>query len=212
MGMLVGAAKQVLINQNYQLKRVPGRGGANMFEASKKGKLAQRVSIRTTRDRWFAFPPLKGGSKWKTLDEADVVVVAALDDPAAPKNIQVYSFPGDEVRARFDDAYKTRVKAGRKLEDNFGMWVALDPQPDRTPHDAAGSGLAVKYPPLAVIPLEDVATSASEAEDVDDEPPSAREAAAPTTIRDVVAWARDQIAQIAGVRPEAVKLDVKVEY
>jgi hypothetical protein len=33
-----------------------------------------------------------------------------------------------------------------------------------------------------------------------------------TTIAQVMAWAREQVADIAGVRLEAVKLDLKLEY
>jgi hypothetical protein len=34
----------------------------------------------------------------------------------------------------------------------------------------------------------------------------------PTTIAEVMDWARERVAKIAGVKVEAVKLDLKVEY
>ena len=34
----------------------------------------------------------------------------------------------------------------------------------------------------------------------------------PATIAEVMAWAREWVAEIAGIRPEAVKLDLKLEY
>ncbi len=44
--------------------------------------------------------------------------------------------------------------------------------------------------------------------------PSAIPYSAPhcTTIAEVMAWARERVAAIAGVKPEAIKLDLKVEY
>jgi hypothetical protein len=36
--------------------------------------------------------------------------------------------------------------------------------------------------------------------------------ARPATIAEVMAWARERVAELAGVRLEAVKLDLKVEY
>ena len=38
------------------------------------------ASVRTTRDRWIAFPPLDGGTRWKTLDDVELVLVAAVDE------------------------------------------------------------------------------------------------------------------------------------
>src|ERR1700680_5124194 len=114
--LMVDAAKQAARDQGYTLSRVPGRGLSNEWKAEKGGKTV-RASIRTTRDRWIAFLPLEGGTKWKTLDSAQLVIVAAVDSKEDPKNIEVYIFPAKEVRQRFDDAYKARLAEGRSIPD-----------------------------------------------------------------------------------------------
>jgi hypothetical protein len=211
--MVHGAKRGAEEEQGYKLSRVPGRGLSNVWTAEKDGK-TKLVSIRTTRDRWIAFQPLEKGKRWKTLDKADLVIVAAVDDKEDPKNIQVYIFPAAEVRQRFDAAFKARSQEGHKNKDNFGMWVALDTD-DRGIAASVGSGLADKYNPVATYPIEALAaelhgtaTDYDVAEvDVDD-PDETR----PTTIGEVMTWARMRVAELAGVHVDRVKLDLKVEY
>src|SRR5437867_805678 len=116
--ILVSAAKRGVEAEGFTLTRVPGRGRSNVWEIERQGK-TQRASIRTTKDRWFAFPPLKRGTKWKTLDDVDVVIVAAVDDREDPRNVQVFRFEAPEVRERFDAAYAARTKAGLAVKDSF---------------------------------------------------------------------------------------------
>src|SRR5690348_1183574 len=65
--LMVSAALKGGQKLGYALERQPGRGLSNVYEATKDGKM-HIVSVRTTRDRWIAFPPLDGGKGWKTLD------------------------------------------------------------------------------------------------------------------------------------------------
>ncbi|MFZ1962569.1 MAG: hypothetical protein WAU78_03725 [Roseiarcus sp.] len=219
--LMVEAAKQGAKSQGYALERLPGRGLSNIWTITKDGK-KQRAAIRTTRDRWIAFPPLAKGTKWKTLDEVDVVIVASVDSKEDPENIEVFIFPADEVRKRFDAAYAARKQTGHVIRENFGMWVALD-YPKRTPRDApiaVGSGIADKHKRIAVYSIEKLLAEnadslAAASEDAEEAEALERaEASEPrfTTIAQVMAWTREQIAEIAGVRVEAVKLDLRVEY
>ena len=57
-----GAARRALTEAGYSLKRLPGRGRSNVYEAKKDGK-NQRVSVRTTRGRRFAFPSKNQGTE-----------------------------------------------------------------------------------------------------------------------------------------------------
>ena len=107
--LLVNAAKKAADAQGYSMERVPGRGLSNIWNVTKDGE-TKVASIRTTRDRWIAFPPLEGGTKWKTLDDVDTVIVATVDSKEEPENIEVYIFPSDDVRKRFDAAYAARQK------------------------------------------------------------------------------------------------------
>lgn len=216
--LLVNAAKKAAIAAGYELERVPGRGLSNIYTATKDGS-SQKVSIRTTRDRWFAFPPLEKGSKWKTLSEVDMVIVASVDSKEEPENVEVYIFPANEVRQRFNSAYAARIKDGQTVRDNFGMWVSLG-RDDRGIAASVGSGIGDKYGAVAVYSILDLLTNNPHDEDgdpqADDIDIATNEMAvattAPMTIGDVLADTRNRIAQIAGVKPDAVRLDLKIEY
>ena len=136
---LVDAAKRALEEQRLTLERVPGRGLSNVWRAT-GAKLNGDISIRTTRDRWFAFPPLHGGTVWKTLDDVQWVVVAAVDSVRNPRNVEVYLSSARDVRKRFSEAYAARTAKEHVVRDDFGMWINLD-RDGREPY-SAGSGLA----------------------------------------------------------------------
>lgn len=210
--LLVGAATRALEGAGLAPKRVPGRGRANIWEIGEDGR-HKRVSIRTTRDRWIAFPPLEKGTKWKTLDDVDVVVVAAVDDRDDPRNVEVYRFDAAEVRRRFDASYAARIDAGQTVRDDFGMWLNLD-EDDRGLAASVGAGLATVHPPITTFPLEGLtaeipAEPAAVPEDRDTAgTPATRE---PQTIADVMDWARKRIATLSGVCVDAVKLDCRIE-
>jgi hypothetical protein len=211
--LLVAAAKRAVMEQGYSLTRLPGRGLASVWNMRKKGK-SQVAAIRTTRDRWIAFQPLDDGAKWKTLDDVELVVVAALDSKDQPKNIEVYIFPAAEVRKRFDASFAARTADGQFNKDGYGMWVALDPDP-RGIAASTGSGIVEKYKPLAVYPIAAVRSGQTDRPHVDASSERTEEVnppGEPSTIAEVMAWARERVAQIAGVRIDAVKLDLKVEY
>jgi hypothetical protein len=210
--VLVRAAKKGAEKAGYKLSRVPGRGLANVWNVEKDAK-ALLASIRTTRDRHIAFPPLEGGKKWKTLDDVDLVIIAATDSKKDPKTVEVYIFPASDVRKRFDASYAARIKEGFVVRDDFGMWLPLDP--DSRP-SRIGSGIIKDYERVALYPMEMLMAEAKAAEwsDGDGELEATAEGdeVQPTTIAEVIAWAKEQVARIAGVRVEAVKLDLKVEY
>jgi hypothetical protein len=211
--LMTGAAVKGATEAGYTPKRQPGRGLSNTWELSKAGKL-KVASLRTTRDRWIAFPPLNGGKHWKTLDKVELVLVSAVDDPENPQNVEVYLFPADDVRKRFNDSYSARIASGHKVRDNFGMWVWLD-RGDATIATQVGSGLAADYPAIARFSIDeleaeagtvdrDVEGSAFESED-------ASEASAFTTVGEVLAWARSEVARLSGMAPDAIRLDLKIE-
>lgn len=210
--LMVDAAKAGMAAQGYSLARVPGRGMSNVWNVTKDGE-TRVASIRTTRDRYIAFPPLEAGTKWKTLDDVELVAVATVDSKDAPEKVEVYLFPADEVRQRFNASYAARAKDGQSIKDNFGMWVGLD-RDDRGIAASVGTGILEHYKPIGVYAITDLFAEHPSADD--EEPGQAADEipALPTlsTIADVMAWARNRVAQLAGVRAEAVKLDLKVEY
>lgn len=214
------AARTALINQGYAVTRASGHGGANVWMLSKDGK-AIRASVRTTRDRWFAFVPQNQGSRFKTLDQVDAVVVATIDDPKRPQRFEVFLFPADEVRSRFVAAYAARSQANHNLPDDRGMWISLDRRDGDSPSNV-GSGIIEHFPAIASMAVGDADAPLSGST-----PASASAGAASTsvsapaasalpvdgeTIGSVIAAARQRIASIAGVGIEAVRIDLKIEY
>jgi hypothetical protein len=208
--LLVGAAKRAAEASGFSLKRVPGRGLSNVVELTKGGK-SHRASIRTTRDRWIAFQPLNKGTTWKTLDDVESVLVAAVDDREDPKNIEVYLFPAEEVQKRFADAYKARIADGHLQKDSFGMWVSLD-RDERGIAASVGSGIVDSFKPIAEYSIAELLQSHPPQQTEEAELPGEVEDSLPTltTIAEVLSWARLQVAQIAGVDVGAVKLDLKM--
>jgi hypothetical protein len=207
--LMVDAGKTAISQAGYSMTKIPGRGLSNVWNLEKGGK-TKSACIRTTRDRWIAFPPLKKATKWRTLDDVELVVVATVDSKDDPKKIQVYFFPADDVRKRFDASRDSRIKAGQPPRDNFGMWVALDLDQRGVPA-SAGSGIIEKYKPIAEYSLQALLASSSSAAlsaAGEDEPDEVQ----PRTVAEVMADARERVAHLLGVRPDAVKLDLKVEY
>lgn len=205
----LNAAIHALEREGYELKRLPGRGQSSVYLAS-KGGAEERISIRTTKGRRFAFPSTNNGEEWLTLDDVDSVVVSAADNPKNPRKVQVYKFDAKEVRKRFTAAYKARQKADMSIRDNFGMWVALDRDKRNIPR-SVGTGLGDDFPPIAEYTINEcIKDLMDNSESRDSASESVRNE--PSSISEVVEWARGKIAALAGVQKEAVKLDLKIEY
>lgn len=150
---------QTLEAHGYEVSRVQGSGKSSLRQIT-KGRESKLVSIRTTQDQAIAFPRLKDDSGWKTLGEVDMVVAVSVDDREDPKNANVHFLPGDEMRERFDKAYKARLDDGQKIPKGRGVWLALYRKYDgkRTRLVAAGAGLDHKA--VAVVPLKPAQDSA----------------------------------------------------
>jgi hypothetical protein len=132
--------------------------------------------------------------------------------PKPPRHIEIYEFLADDVRQQFKAAYAARTADGHTLPDNFGMWVSLD-RDDRGIARSAGSGLADKHKPIAVYPIATLEADVSaEGAKLDTGPNTNRDDRPPATIARIMEAAREQISMIAGVRPDAVKLDLRIEY
>lgn len=212
--IMVGAAIAAVEQQGYSLKRQPGRGLSAVYDAV-KGSDKKVLSIRTTRDRWFAFPSLKNGTAWKTLDDSDLVSVAAVDDVENPQAINVYLFPADEVRKRFDESRAARIANNHNVKDKWGMWVMLDKGDDNVTSQV-GHSLAIDYPPIATFTLDELegeagTVKAEAAAVVEEEIEEEQEAAvALKTVADVLAFAQERIATLTGMPVEGIKLDLKM--
>jgi len=212
--LMVEAAKRGAEAQGYALDRVPGRGLSNVWTITKNGK-SQKACIRTTRDRWFAFPPLDNGKKWKTLSDCDVVIVAAVDSREEPENVEVYIFPAAEVRRRFDAAFAARTKAGQTVRINFGMWVGLDQDP-RNIAASVGSGIVETFKAVAGFPIDDLLAASGEANEASPEPErlGSNDDDGPDNVRDndpplTIVEAKRRLALTFNVDPGNIKIIVE---
>jgi hypothetical protein len=216
--LMVGAALKGAREAGFAMKRQPGRGLSNTYEMTKGGK-TQIASIRTTRDRAIAFPPLEGGAKWKTLSSADLVLVSAVDDRFDPQNVDVYLFPGDEVRKRFDASYAARIAKGHIVKDNWGMWITLDKGDDQVPSQV-GHSLAIDYPRIARFTIDELEaeldlgvrkkTDAPAGDEDVSTPELVVEGPQVNTVAEVLTFAREKIASLTGMPVETIKLDLKM--
>lgn len=214
--LMVSAALQGAKAAGCTMKRQPGRGLSNTYEMTKDGK-TQIASVRTTRDRYIAFPPLDGGKKWKTLDAADVVLVSAVTDPTDPQAVDVYLFPGDEVRKRFNASYAARMANGHTVRDDFGMWVMIDKGDDEIVSQI-GHSLAVDYPAIARFTLDELEAGvepeakqmAAEATPEPEAEVAVRTGPSLNTVAEVLSFAREKIAALSGMPADAIKLELKM--
>src|SRR5438874_284259 len=108
---LVEIGMQTLEKEGWTVTREK-LGKSSVRRISKDGD-RKLVSIRTTQDTWLAFPPKPNGKGWFTLDDVDVVLAVSVD-PTSKREAWVHWLPADEMRERYDLAYKARKDAGRK--------------------------------------------------------------------------------------------------
>jgi hypothetical protein len=199
-------AVTALEKDGWKVERVPGSGKSSVRRISKGGR-SKTVSIRTSQDTWIAFPRVENDDRWRTLDEVDAVVPVSVDSKEAPKFAKVHLIDGDEMRARFDRAYKARKDAGHVIPVGRGVWVSLYLPEARDPVSHVGAGAGLKYPPIATVPL-DPTFSATELESETDggrSESSAAAAEAPLSI----AEAKRRLAATLGVDPANIKITVE---
>ncbi len=217
--LMVSACVRAAEAKGFTMTRRPGRGLSTVYDAKSNGK-TKVLCIRTSRSRWFAFPSLNNGKKWKTLDDCDLVMVAAFDDEENPKAINIYMFPADEVQKRFDAAYKARIKAGLTVKEGFGMWILLD-EGDEEYAAQAGHSLSVDYPTIQTVKFNEMmelgedeygGTLEDTEEDVTDEHELVEHSKSPifATVAEILAFAREHIAQLTGMPAGSISLDLRM--
>jgi hypothetical protein len=112
------------------------------------------VAIRTTQDRWLAFPSKPNGTGWITLDDVDVVLAVSVDGNVPPREALVHWLPAAEMRERFDLASKARKKAGRASSKRRGVWIPLYHRADESENVGyVGGGAGLDHPPIARVPM-----------------------------------------------------------
>lgn len=149
---LFQVAVEALQRDGWKVERIPRAGKASLRRIT-RGRESKTVSIRTSQDTHIAFPRTAADDGWATLDEVDAVVAVSVDARERPREALVHLIPGDEMRQRFDRAYKARQEAGHTLPVGRGIWVPLYLPDADTPPSQVGGGAGIQHPPIARVPL-----------------------------------------------------------
>jgi hypothetical protein len=202
---LRAAAESVLREQGNKVERVQGAGKSSLRRIT-KGGVSKLVSIRTTQDRWIAFPRNKQDTGFTTLEEVDMVVAASVDDQHNPRFAKIHMLPGDEMRDRFDRAYHARKGAGYTLPSGRGVWISLYEREMNDPANRVGAGAGLKHPAIAEVSLDAVEGAADE----DDDAETAMEAQVTTAEEQplTIAEAKRRLAKSLGVPEESVRITI----
>ena len=195
-GKLFELGERALVEAGWRVERIQGIGKSSVRRIV-KGDNQYTVSIRTTQDTWIAFPRNDDDNGWVTLDDVDYVVAVSVDDKDNPKNGLAYMVEGDEMRDRFDSAYRARLDAGHKIPIGRGVWVSMFRPEDPNAASSVGGGIALGREPLFSMRL------AAPADEGLSEPSVKR--STPLTI----AEAKRRLAQSLGVDPEKVKIMIE---
>ena len=202
---LFAIAVQALETEGWKVERERGSGKSSVRRIT-KNRQSKLVTIRTSQDTWIAFPRTDGDKSWRTLDEVDAVVPVSVDDPENPKFAKVHLIDGDEVRSRFNRAYKARMDAKRSIPVGRGVWVSLYHQEAKDRVSYVGAGMGIKFPPIATVPL----SSAQIAAAVDEGDHDARRGELPAEEAALsIAEAKRRLAITFGVGPANIKITVE---
>lgn len=145
--------EKALSDAGWRVTKIPGVGKSSVRRIS---RLADQhvVSIRTTQDCWIAFPRNDDDSGWVTLDDVDYVLAVTVDDKDEPRRASAYLVEADEMRARFDKAYRARLDAGHSIPLGRGVWVSMFVPEDPTSPSTVGGGIALGKQPLLSISID----------------------------------------------------------
>jgi len=191
---------QTLEQNGWRVERIAGLGKSSVRRITRNEK-SRKISIRTSQNTWIAFPRNQADDGWVTLSDVDVVLAVSVDDVPNPTFAQVHMIEADEMRLRFDRAYRARVAAGYSIPLGRGVWVSLYDSDAPNPVTHVGGGAGLDHPPIARIPLEpvepdtEVTVKAKELDGRDE----------PLTI----AEAKRRLGMTLGVDPSSIKITIE---
>ncbi|MBX7492665.1 hypothetical protein K3163_05540 [Qipengyuania sp. 1NDW9] len=195
---LMAHALGALRAEGYELEKKAGRGQAQNYLAT-RGDETLSVCIRTTQDGFVNFTAADAeGNGWKGLDDADAVVIAALDNPERPSDgATIYMVSDlDRVRNLFRKEFsRVLAKRGSPIE-NRTTWRLLS--------DVVGKDAKVldQWDVHADVHADD-AVDGSDA-------PKAEPTIAPATVPAILDRARDELAKVLNVASDKVTVRFEV--
>ena len=141
-------ARDVLIHRGMtDVQPIKGSGGARL-DALEDGH-PTRIMVRTSSDRWVGWMRSSHG-ELKGLDDAALVVVAALDTPIKPREVEVYAFEPLAIREAFEANLAAREAKG--LSESAPLFVCLDKSDSDKP-SAVSSDLKARALWSETVPL-----------------------------------------------------------
>jgi hypothetical protein len=214
---LRNAAIEALEADGWKVEKV-ARSGKSSVRRITKGNVSKVVSIRTTQDTWIAFPRVKDDTAWRTLDEVDDVVAASVNDKENPRFANIHLMDGNNIRDRFNRAYKARIGAGHSIPVGRGVWVSLYEKEQKLPVTLVGAGAGLEFKPIKTIPIDTSTILSGEADDEDDsrvedvEERAEKETVQAGSVEDApltIAEAKRRLAATLGVDISAIKITIE---
>lgn len=160
-GKLVSKAENVLKDLGWKVEKIKDINDIKKTEKIEKLKKlgsvrritnkdgeSKFISICTSEQKQMQYTRVKNG--WKTLGCVDAVVAVSSDKKKNSKKAMVHMFDGDDIRARFDRAYKAKKIAGKEISVGNSMYIYLyEPETE----EFVGAGAGLESPPIAVVLL-----------------------------------------------------------
>jgi hypothetical protein len=202
---------EALQEAGWTVERIP-RLGKSSVRRIRRGAVSRVVSIRTTQDTSIAFPRNETDTGWGTLSDLDAVVAVSVDDREQPRHALVHFIEADEMRDRFDRAYRARKAAGHSIPLGRGVWLSLYDTEANSPVNQVGAGAGLTNPPIARVPLYGAAKEApaenaasNKAEDAVEALHAGAAATEPLTIGE----AKLRLAKSLGVSPSSIRITIE---
>lgn len=203
-GFLFEQAVRALEKNGWRVERIQGAGKGSIRRIT-KGSQVKTVTIRTSQDTWIAFPRNATDTGWATLEDADFVVAASVDDRANPQFAKIHVIAADKVRARFDRLYAAKKAAGHTIPIGRGVWLSLYQQESKEPVSLVGAGIGLEEKPHLIAPLP---TSTIDEDESDATTEAELTPAVPGDPPLTIIEAKRRLAATFGVKEEDIKITI----
>ncbi len=187
--------------RNFKLEAViaPGRPPDAYFRCQDDDGESFEVAVRTAKNGRLAFR--RKGDGWKTIDEADFVLIASFGDDEAAKSVDLYYIDAQTAVAALDEAYAALSPAKKKAKGTFPVWVSIEDVKEG--RKAPGSGMINQAIDHITVPLDGTLrrndTVLEEEEDISENFAAER-----------ILNLKDAIARRLGLPPSAVEISVRI--
>jgi hypothetical protein len=145
-------ARQYLVEtQKLTLEPViaSGRSPDAFFRCQDEDGKVFDVAVRTAKRGRLAFR--RKGDHWKTVEDADYVLIAAFGSKNAPRMADLYYLESEKVIRALNQAYNALSFSKKKAKGTFPVWISLEEV--KSGPKAPGSGVVNEAIDHISIPL-----------------------------------------------------------